>query len=274
MSPFFGELIGTMILIILGAGVCAGVSLKKTFSNSSGWIVIAMGWAMAVAIAVYAVGGISGAHLNPAVTLGLASIGKFPWADVPSYILAQFLGAILGATFVWVFYYPHWKATEDAGTKLGVFSTGPAIKHTVGNLISEILGTFILVFGILSIGANKFAEGLNPLIVGFLILAIGLSLGGVTGYAINPARDLGPRIAHAILPIFGKGSSNWGYAWIPVVGPIIGGIAAAQFFKIAAEGNDTWTAIILAAFFVVALGAGIFSGSSGSSSPQKKSSAN
>lgn len=253
MSPFFGELIGTMILIILGGGVCAGASLKKSYSNSPGWIVITMGWGMAVAMAVFAVGKFSGAHLNPAVTIGLASVGEFPWKDVPSYISAQLLGAIIGATFVWVFYFPHWKETEDPATKLGVFSTGPAIKNTGANFISEAMGTFFLVFGIMAIGANKFADGLNPLIVGFFILAIGLSLGGTTGYAINPARDLGPRIAHAILPIHGKGGSNWGYAWIPVVAPIIGGVAGAKFYKIATSGNQTLTIIVLAVFFLVAI---------------------
>ncbi|NEW08085.1 aquaporin family protein [Paenibacillus sp. SYP-B3998] len=261
MSPFFGELIGTMILIILGGGVCAGASLKKSYSNSPGWIVITMGWGMAVAFAAFAVGKISGAHLNPALTIALASIGEFPWKDVPSYITAQLLGAFVGATFVWVFYFPHWKATEDPATKLGVFATGPAIKNTGANFISEALGTFFLVFGILAIGANKFADGLNPLIVGFFILAIGLSLGGTTGYAINPARDLGPRIAHAILPIHGKGHSNWGYAWIPVIAPIVGGVAGAQFYRVATSGNQTLTIVILAVFFLVAIVVGKISSS-------------
>lgn len=253
MTPFLGELIGTMILIIFGAGVVAGSSLTKSKSQNSGWIVITMGWGMAVAMGVYAVGSISGAHINPAVTIGLASIGEFPWAEVPGYLLAQMIGAILGATFVWLFYYPHWKATEDAGAKLGVFSTGPAIKHTPANLISEILGTFVLMLGLLSIGANQFSEGLNPLIVGFLIVAIGLSLGGTTGYAINPARDLGPRIAHAILPIPGKGDSNWGYAWIPVVGPIVGGVLGSLFYKAAFVNHSSTSVIVLAVVLVVAV---------------------
>lgn len=231
MSAFLGELIGTMLLIIFGGGVVAGVVLNKSKAQNSGWIVITMGWGFAVAMAVYAVGKFSGAHLNPAVTLGLASIGKFPWADVPSYIVAQMIGAILGAVVVWLHYLPHWAVTEDPGAKLAVFSTGPAIPNTGANLISEIIGTAVLVFGILAIGANEFTQGLNPLIVGFFIVAIGLSLGGTTGYAINPARDLGPRIAHFILPIAGKGSSDWGYAWIPVVGPIIGGILGAQLYN-------------------------------------------
>ncbi len=253
MTPFLGELVGTMVLIILGAGVCAGTSLKKSYAQNGGWIVITMGWGMGVAMGVYAVGKISGAHLNPAVTIGLASIGEFPWSQVPGYILAQMIGAFLGATFVWLFYYPHWKETEDPGTKLGVFSTGPAIKHTPANLISEILGTFFLMLGLLFIGANKFSEGLNPFIVGFLIVAIGLSLGGTTGYAINPARDLGPRIAHALLPIYGKGSSNWGYAWIPVVGPIIGGVLGAIFYKAAFVDQSSTAVIALVVFLFVAV---------------------
>ncbi|WP_338787825.1 MIP/aquaporin family protein [Metabacillus sp. FJAT-53654] len=231
MSPFLGEVIGTMILIIFGGGVVGGVVLNKSKAQNSGWIVITMGWGFAVAFGAYAVGSVSGAHLNPAVTIGFASIGEFPWADVPAYVAAQIIGAFIGATIVWLYYYPHWKATEDQGAKLAVFSTDPAIPHTPSNLISEVLGTAILVFGLLSIGANEFTEGLNPIIVGFFITAIGLSLGGTTGYAINPARDLGPRIAHFLLPIAGKGTSNWKYAWIPVVGPILGGVLGAQFHQ-------------------------------------------
>lgn len=232
MSQFMGELIGTMILIIFGGGVCAGCTLNKSKSQSSGWIVIIMGWGLAVAMGAYAVGRISGAHMNPAVTIALASIGSFPWAKVPLYIVAQMIGAILGATIVWLAYLPHWAETENKAAKLGVFSTAPAIRSTGANLLCEAIGTAVLVLGILAIGANKFTDGLNPLIVGTLIMAIGLSLGGPTGYAINPARDLGPRIAHAILPIAGKGDSDWKYSWIPVVGPIIGGVVGAFFFKI------------------------------------------
>jgi glycerol uptake facilitator protein len=230
MSAFLAEVIGTAILIILGDGVVAGVVLNKSKAQNSGWIVITLGWGLAVAVAVYAVGQFSGAHLNPAVTIGLAAAGKFAWSNVPAYIAAQFIGAFIGAVVVYLHYHPHWKATDDQATKLAVFCTAPGIRSTGANLLSEIIGTFILVFGILSIGANKFADGLNPLIVGFLIIAIGLSLGGTTGYAINPARDLGPRIAHAVLPIAGKGGSDWGYAWIPVVGPIVGGVLAALFY--------------------------------------------
>ncbi|AQS58862.1 MIP/aquaporin family protein [Desulforamulus ferrireducens] len=232
MTPFLAELIGTMILIIFGGGVVAGVVLKKSKAENSGWIVITVGWGLAVAIAAYSVGSFSGAHLNPALTIALATIGNFPWADVPSYIVAQMIGAFLGGVVVWLHYLPHWEATEDQGAKLGVFATGPAIRNTLGNLISEIVGTFMLVLGILAIGANNFADGFNPFVVGLLIVAIGVSLGGPTGYAINPARDLGPRIAHAVLPIPGKGSSDWGYAWIPVVGPIIGGVLGGLFYKI------------------------------------------
>ncbi|OIJ21419.1 aquaporin [Anaerobacillus alkalidiazotrophicus] len=255
MSTFLGEVIGTMILIIFGGGVVAGVVLKGSKSENSGWIVITMGWGLGVATAIYAVGGISGAHLNPAVTIGLSLIGEFAWSQVPSYIAAQMIGAFIGATLVWLHYYPHWKETEDQGAKLAVFSTGPAIRHTPANLFSEIFGTFILVLGILAIGANQFTEGLNPLIVGFLIVVIGLSLGGTTGYAINPARDLGPRIAHFVLPIVGKGRSDWKYAWIPVVGPIIGGGLGALFYEAAFRGiihSSIW--IFLGAFLIVMIG--------------------
>lgn len=221
MSAFWGEVLGTMILILFGAGVCAGANLTKSYAKNGGWIVITAAWGMGVTLGVYAVGSISGAHLNPAVTIGLAFTGDFAWSQVPGYILAQMIGAILGATLIFLQYFPHWKETEDPGTKLSVFSTGPAIPHSFSNLLSEIIGTFILLLGLQFIGANEFTEGLNPIAVGVLIIAIGMSLGGTTGYAINPARDLGPRIAHAILPIAGKGSSNWGYAWIPVLGPIL-----------------------------------------------------
>jgi glycerol uptake facilitator protein len=238
MSKLMAELVGTMILVILGDGVVANVVLNKTKGNNGGWIVITAGWGFAVAVAVYCVGAVSGGHLNPAVTLGLAAIGKTPWSDVPSYLIAQMIGAMLGAIFVWLAYLPHWKETTDKGAKLGVFCTAPGIRHTPGNLICEIIGTFILVLGALAIGSEanldkKFGwnNGFGPALVGMLVWSIGLSLGGPTGYAINPARDLGPRIMHAILPIPDKGDSDWGYAWIPVVGPIIGGVLAALFYK-------------------------------------------
>jgi glycerol uptake facilitator protein len=246
MQAYLAEFIGTMILILLGDGVVAGVLLRNSKAENSGWIVITFGWGMAVAIAVYCVWSISGAHINPAVTIGLASIGAFDWAQVPGYIIAQLLGAFTGAVLVWLAYLPHWAETADEGLKLGVFSTAPAIYNTLANIITEVIGTAMLVFGVLGIfnnvqvigaegGSNLpavFAPGIAPLLVGLVVLGIGLSLGGPTGYAINPARDLGPRIAHAVLPIAGKGGSDWGYAWIPVVAPIIGGILGAVLWNI------------------------------------------
>jgi glycerol uptake facilitator protein len=231
MSNFIAEFLGTALLILLGDGVVAGVVLKDTKNENSGWIVITIGWGLAVTFAVYAVGRISGAHLNPAVTLGLAAAGKFPWADAPMYILAQMLGAMLGACLVYLHYLPHWARTPDPAAKLAVFCNAPAVRHTPANLISEFLGTFVLLFGLSALGTNQFAQGLNPLAVGALVLAIGLSLGGTTGYAINPARDLGPRIAHALLPVPGKGGSDWAYSWIPVVGPIAGGICGSLAYQ-------------------------------------------
>ncbi|MGH8515775.1 MAG: MIP/aquaporin family protein, partial [Gammaproteobacteria bacterium] len=219
MTPFLAEVLGTMLLILLGNGVVANVVLNKTKGQNSGWIVITAGWAFGVTVAVYAVGTFSGAHLNPAVTIGLASIGKFAWASAPGYIAAQMLGAFLGATIVWLAYLPHWAVTENQGSKLAVFCTGPAIRNPLSNLITEIIGTAVLVLGVLAILTPKnlnpdygWNVGLGPALVGVIVWAIGLSLGGPTGYAINPARDLGPRIAHALLPIAGKGNSDWNYA--------------------------------------------------------------
>jgi glycerol uptake facilitator protein len=237
MQAYIGEFIGTMILIILGDGVVAGVLLRNSKAENSGWIVITFGWGMAVAVAVYCVFQFSGGYINPAVTIAAAVTGGLEWAVVPGYIIAQFLGAFVGGIIVWLAYLPHWAETEDAGLKLGVFCTAPAIYNTPANLITEIIGTFVLVFGVFGIFANSGAVGgsaaaLNPLLVGLLVLGIGLSLGGPTGYAINPARDLGPRIAHAVLPIAGKGGSDWGYSWIPVVGPIIGGIIGGVLFTL------------------------------------------
>jgi glycerol uptake facilitator protein len=225
------ETIGTAILIILGDGVVAGVLLTRSKAQNAGWIVITTGWALAVAVGVYAIGGLTGAHLNPAVTIGLASIGSTDWGLVPWYLAGEFLGAFIGAVIVWLHYLPHWSITEDPGLKLAVFSTGPAVRNMTSNLISEIIGTFMLVFGVLAITSNELGAGLAALLVGFLVWGIGLSLGGPTGYAINPARDLGPRIAHAVLPIAGKGSSDWEYSWIPVVGPIIGGVLGALAYQ-------------------------------------------
>jgi glycerol uptake facilitator protein len=237
MSTFVAELVGTMILVTLGDGVVANVVLTKTKGHDGGWIVIASGWALAVTVAVYLVNAISGAHLNPAVTIGLAAIGDFPWANVPSYVAAQMLGGILGGVVVWLTYLPHWAVTEDRAAKLGVFCNAPAIRNAPANVLAEVIGTFVLMLGVLAILRPEnlvpntgFDLGLAPLLVGALVGSIGLSLGGPTGYAINPARDLGPRIAHALLPIAGKGGSDWGYAWIPVVGPIIGGIVGAAFY--------------------------------------------
>lgn len=248
MSPILAELLGTMILILLGDGVVANVVLNRSKGQNSGWIVITAGWAFAVAVAVYCVNSISGAHLNPAVTLALVAIGKFSASTAVSYIAAQIAGAFLGAILVWLAYLPHWKETSDKDGKLGVFCTAPAIRHTPGNLIAEIIGTAVLVLGVLAIlspanlvANSGFDTGFAPALVGLLVWSIGLSLGGPTGYAINPARDLGPRLAHQFLPIAGKGSSDWGYAWIPIVGPIIGGVLGAFVYK------AFWPAIVAAA---------------------------
>lgn len=246
MDAYIAEAVGTMILILLGDGVVANVVLARSKGQDSGWMVIATGWGVAVAVAVYAVGRISGAHINPAVTIGLAAIGSFPWPQVPGYVAAQMAGAFLGAVLVWVTYLPHWRATANPQAKLGVFATGPAIPHAPANFVCEVIGTAVLVFGVLAIGANAqgwakagevdlsqvFSRALQPLLVGILVLGIGLSLGGPTGYAINPARDLGPRLAHAVLPVHGKGPSNWSYAWIPAVAPIVGGIAGAALYAV------------------------------------------
>lgn len=229
MKLFTAEMVGTVLLVLLGDGVVAGVVLNKSKAEKSGWIVITTGWGLAVAMAVYAVGRISGAHINPAVTLGLAVTGKLPWAQAPLYWAGQMVGAFLGAMLVWLAYLPHWKETPDRAAKLSVFCTAPAIRNASANLICEMIGTAVLTFGVLALGANKPPNdsGLTPLLVGFLVWSIGLSLGGPTGYAINPARDLLPRIAHALLPVAGKGGSDWSYAWIPVVGPLTGGVIGA-----------------------------------------------
>jgi glycerol uptake facilitator protein len=231
---FLGEVVGTAVLILFGDGVVAGVLLRRSKAENAGWIVITFAWAMGVLFGILASVSVSGglAHLNPAVTLGLAAIGPdkfgFTWGDVPLLIAGEFLGAMIGATLVWLAYLPHWPITEDTGLKLAVFSTGPAIRSFGANLVTEIIGTFLLVFGVVAVGVyGANVSDFGFLFVAFLVLGIGLSLGGPTGYAINPARDLGPRIMHAILPIAGKGASDWEYAWIPVVGPVIGGIIGA-----------------------------------------------
>lgn len=235
MNSYIAEFIGTAVMILLGGGVVANVVLNKTKGNGSGWIVITTAWALAVYVGVIIAGPYSGAHFNPAVSIGLATANLFDWAQVPYYILAQLLGAMLGATTVWLFYKDHFDATENQDLIAAPFATAPAIANKTRNLISEIVGTFVLIFTIFHItgaemGADKTPIGLGSvgaIPVAFLVWVIGLSLGGTTGYAINPARDLGPRIAHAILPIKGKGSSNWGYAWVPIVGPLVGAILAA-----------------------------------------------
>ncbi len=238
MSPYLAEFVGTALLVLLGDGVVANVLLSRSKGHNSGWIVISTGWGLAVTMAVYAVGTISGAHLNPAITVSLAALGSFPAAKVAGYLLAQFAGAFAGAVWVWLAYLPHWKVTEDKASKLAVFCTAPGIRDSVSNLLCEAIGTGVLVFGALAIPSRNnlsdsgWSTGFGPLLVGLLVFAIGLSLGGPTGYAINPARDLGPRLAHALLPIAGKGGSDWGYAWIPVVGPFLGGLAGALLHRV------------------------------------------
>ena len=231
MTSFLGEIIGTALLILLGDGVVANVVLNKTKGNGGGWIVITFGWGLAVFVAVFVVGPVSGAHINPAVTIGLAIVGKMSWALVPQYIAGQMIGAAIGAFLVWLFYRDHLNVTEDADLQLAVFSTGPAIRNKFSNFISEFIGTFVLVFAVMHISAPEVGLGsIDALPVGFLVLSIGLSLGGTTGYAINPARDLGPRIMHSLLPIKGKRDSDWGYAWIPIAGPIAGAMFAAGIY--------------------------------------------
>lgn len=233
-NNFVSELVATMILIIFGNGVVAGVLLNQSKAQNAGWIVITFGWGLGVAIAVFAGGSFSGAHINPAVTIGLAAFADFPWGDVPIYVGGQLAGAFIGSIVVWLAYLPHWGATEDPGLKLACHSTGPAIRNLPANFVTEVIGTAVLLVGVLALGYDQGAQasGLTPLLVGLLVLAIGLSLGGPTGYAINPARDLGPRIAHFVLPIAGKGDSDWGYSGIPVLGPIVGGILGAGFFRL------------------------------------------
>jgi len=231
-AQIFSEFIGTMILILLGDGVCAAVNLNKSKAQGSGWIVIAFGWAMAVTMAVFIAGFMGPAHLNPAVTLAMAMTGAISWSLFVPFILAQLLGALVGAILVWLAYLPHWSETKDQGAILGTFATGPAIRNYPANVITETIGTFVLVLALLAFGKTDFAGGTNVFAVGALILAAGLSLGGPTGYAINPARDLGPRIAHQFLPISTKGTSDWAYSWVPIVGPMIGAVIAVLVFNV------------------------------------------
>lgn len=242
MAPYVGEFLGTALLVLLGNGVVANVVLPKTKGHDSGWIVIALGWGMAVFVAVWCVGGVSGAHINPAVTLALAAAGEFAWADVGAYVAAQLAGGVVGAVLVWLVYRDHYAECGDGDAQLATFATAPAIRNTPSNLICEAIGTFVLALAVLlaaepavelvsGTGDGESAKlglgALGALPVGLLVLAIGLSLGGPTGYAINPARDLGPRIAHTLLPLGAKRDGDWGYAWVPVVGPLLGGLAAA-----------------------------------------------
>lgn len=230
-SNFIGELLGTLVLILLGDGVVANILLKGSKGENGGWIVVTAAWGFAVMCGVFIAQkfGSPDAHLNPAITIAMA-VKSGDWSNVAPFVTAQMIGAFLGATLVWLVYLPHWAITEDKGAKLGVFATAPAIRNTTGNLISEIIGTIVLIVVSSSFTADL-PNGFAPYLVGMLVWSIGLSLGGPTGYAINPARDLGPRIAHAVLPISGKGASDWNYAWIPVVGPIIGGILAVLFLN-------------------------------------------
>jgi len=240
MSPFIAEVIGTAMLLLLGNGVVANVLLNQTKGYQSGWIVITFGWGMAVFVAVMITQDYSGGHINPAVTIGLAAAGKFPWAQVPVYILGQMIGGAIGSALIWVTYSRHYQATEDKALKLATFSTIPQIRNRFLNLFSEILGTFVLIFTVLYLTDPNLAAGnldkpaglgsLGALPVGLLVFSIGLSLGGTTGFAINPARDLSPRLMHSILPVNEKGSSDWSYSWIPVVGPILGGLLAALLY--------------------------------------------
>jgi glycerol uptake facilitator protein len=233
MSPFVAELIGTMFIILLGNGVVANVLLAKSKGQNGGWIVITFGWAIAVFVGVYSSATVSGAHLNPAISIALAAIGKFEWALVPSYILAQLLGAMTGSLLMWLAYKKHFDEVNDADAMMAIFCTAPAIRNTVANLATEIIGTFVLILGVLFIAAPQNSLGaLDALPVALLVLGIGLSLGGPTGYAINPARDLGPRIIHFILPIKSKRNSDWSYSWVPVVGPVIGALIAAGVWSV------------------------------------------
>ncbi|MCE5959571.1 aquaporin family protein [Pediococcus pentosaceus] len=227
-----GEFIGTFVLVLLGDGVVAGVSLRKSKAEGSGWIAITLGWGLAVTLGVYASSFLSPAHLNPAVSVGMAIAGKFPWSSVIPYSIAQILGGLVGGIVVWIHYYPHWKETKDKDAILGTFATEPAIRNYSMNFISEVVGTAVLIFGLLAFTRGQFTQGLNPIAVGVLITAIGLSLGGTTGYAINPARDLGPRLAHAMLPIANKGGSDWAYSWVPILGPVVGAILGAICFNL------------------------------------------
>lgn len=232
MSVYLAEFLGTFFLILIGGGVVAGVLLKDSKAHHSGWNTIVVSWGLAVTFSIYAVGSVSGAHINPAVTLGFAFVGDFPWDRVFGYIAAQISGAFSGAALVWIFYLPHWPGTKDTIAKLSVFSTTPAIRSYIDNFVSEMIATSVLIFSLFYIGTTTFTEGLNPIIVGALIMLIGFALGGTTGFGINPARDLGPRLAHYLLPISGKGNSDWKYAFVPFFAPILGSFLGASMYEI------------------------------------------
>jgi len=232
MSPYIAEILGTMILIMFGSSLLAGLTLNKTLNQGTNWIVVTLGWGFAVMLGVYVSGPFSGGHLNPAVTIALAVNGTFSWGKVPGYILAQVLGAFVGSAITVVQYYPHFKVTpREIGTR-GIFCTGPAIPTKLFNFLSEVIGTFAFMFCVLFIGVNKLADGLNPILLGALVAAIGMSFGPTTGYAINPARDFGPRLAYALLPIPNKSDPEWSYAWIPILGPIVGSILAVAIYNL------------------------------------------
>ncbi len=233
MNIFWGELIGTLLLILLGNGVVANVLLAKSKGFNSGWIVISAGWGFAVGIAVYVTGWASGAHINPAITLGFCLAGKTAWNLMPLYVFSQMLGSMLGAYLVYLTYFPHWEKTTDRNAKLMCFATLPAIKNYRWNFVAEVIGTAVLLIGVLGIinSHNQIASGMGPYAIGILVFSIGLSLGGPTGYAINPARDLGPRIVHALLPFSKKGDSNWSYSWIPILAPLVGGAVGTLLYQ-------------------------------------------
>lgn len=260
LEQIVAEFFGTTSLLIFGTGVVANVVLKGTKGNNSGWIVIAFGWGLGIALSVYAINYITGAHINPAVTFALLVDGQMELGTALGYMAAQLVGAGVGSALIFYMYYPHFKAEEDPGTKLAVFSTSPAIRHTPSNFFSEVLGTFMLLFGIQGIFAagNGVGGDLGPLLVGLLVTVIGLTLGGTSGYAINPARDLGPRIAHFLLPIPGKGSSDWNYSWIPVVGPLVGGALGLLSYHAIFSGAELGTLFIMLAVFVVLQAATFF----------------
>lgn len=232
MMQLVGEFLGTAFIVLLGDGVCTAVNLKKSKANGAGWVAIALGWGLAVTFGIYMVSWLSPGHLNPAVTIAMAVSGKLAWSSVLPYIIAQVAGGFVGGILVWLTYFPHWAATTDQDAILGSFCTAPAIRNYFWNFFTEMMGTFVFVFGLLAFTKTNINSGFNPVIVGLLIAAIGLSLGGPTGYAINPARDLGPRLAHQLMPIANKGGSDWAYSWVPIVGPIVGGLVASLLFKL------------------------------------------